>query len=666
MSTTWHIGGDVGGTFTDLIAWSPDRAAVLVKTPSTLENQADGLMHGIAEAIPAEDLAGIVEVLHGTTVATNAIIERRGALTGLVTTAGFRDVLELGRRTRPQVYGLRGSFEPHVPRWLRFEVPGRLNRHGVEQLPLDETATREAGRALRDAGVQSVAVVLLHSYANREHEDQVLAWLADELPDVPITLSADVLPEVREFERTVATVLNAYVTPNLSEYLGDLGQRVGEVTTDARVRVMQGNGGTLPVAALTGFPIRSVISGPAAGLTGAARVLSELGISSAVACDMGGTSFDVGVIEDGRPLTTNELELEYNVPIRIPTLDVRTVGAGGGSIAELDDGGLLRVGPRSAGSVPGPIWYGKGGTRFTVTDANVLAGRLRATQLGTDLAPPVSKDQIWATVQQHQPELTAAFPSPGLLADAVLRVVVATMASCVRDVTIQSGRDPRDYAIISYGGAGPLHACEIARELGVRTVVVPASPGLLSAYGCLIADLATDEIISARSALQDLDTATLGVAIQRSVARMSENLTGVEGMPTSVRALYECQFERQTHAVYVEAPLDPDPAAIEAAFLAQYRELFGGLLPSSAVMVRSVRLEARTPRRAAAGFSLGDVRTTNVAVPPDVEHWRPALADDAVVRGPTTISAPDATLFLPPDTTATVSTGGHILIEVHA
>jgi N-methylhydantoinase A len=664
MAGAWHIGCDVGGTFTDMIAWSHERPPVLVKTPSTLGDQANGILHAVDLSVPSEDRAGIVELLHGTTTATNAILERQGAVTGLVTTAGFRDVLELGRRTRPQVYGLKGAFEAHVPRWLRFEVPGRLDRDGRQLEPLDEAAVRAVAAELRGQRVDSVAVVLVHAYANRAHEDQVAEWLAQELPGVHISRSADVLPEIREFERTVATTLNAYVEPVLSRYLTHLADSVAEQAPHARVRVMQGNGGTVPVRELSGFPIRSVISGPAAGLTGASRVLAELGIDSAIACDMGGTSFDVGVIEDGRPLSTPELELEYNVPIRIPTLDVRTIGAGGGSIASLDPGGMLRVGPRSAGSVPGPIWYGKGGRQFTVTDANVLAGRLRASRLGTELAPSVGLDEIWRTVVGSQPDLVAAFGDPLELSTAVLRVVVATMAACVREVTVASGRDPRDYAIISYGGAGPLHACEIARALGIRRVVVPAYPGLLSAYGCLVADLAKDAIVTARGRLPDIDLPAVQRDLDAAADGLVDALRTIEDSPVTVRALYECQFERQTHTLYVEAALDAAADEIAAAFLRRYRQHYGELLPRSPIELRSVRLEARAPRPSAGSWSLGDVAVANVSRPDGVEHWRPEAQVGARFSGPTSISGPDATLYLPPGAMAEVVAGGHILVEV--
>ena len=664
MAGAWHIGCDVGGTFTDMIAWAQERPPVLVKTPSTLGDQANGILHAVDLSVPSEDRAGIVELLHGTTTATNAILERQGAVTGLVTTAGFRDVLELGRRTRPQVYGLKGAFEAHVPRWLRFEVPGRLDRDGQQLEPLDEAAVRAVAAELRGHRVDSVAVVLVHAYANRAHEDQVADWLAQELPGVHISRSADVLPEIREFERTVATTLNAYVEPVLSRYLTHLADSVAEQAPRARVRVMQGNGGTVPVRELSGFPIRSVISGPAAGLTGASRVLAELGIDSAIACDMGGTSFDVGVIEDGRPLSTPELELEYNVPIRIPTLDVRTIGAGGGSIASLDPGGMLRVGPRSAGSVPGPIWYGKGGRQFTVTDANVLAGRLRASRLGTELAPSVGVDEIWRTVVGSQPDLVAAFGDPLELSTAVLRVVVATMAACVREVTVASGRDPRDYAIISYGGAGPLHACEIARALGIRRVVVPAYPGLLSAYGCLVADLAKDAIVTARGRLRDIDLPAVQRDLDHAADELVDALRTIEDSPVTVRALYECQFERQTHTLYVEAALDAAAEEIAAAFLRRYRQHYGELLPRSPIELRSVRLEARAPRPSAGSWSLGDVAVANVSRPDGVEHWRPEARVGARFAGSTSVSGPDATLYLPPGAMAEVVAGGHILVEV--
>ena len=551
----WFVGGDVGGTFTDLIAWRDGEAPRIAKVPTSVDNQARALIAGITEAVPPEGHAEIAEVVHGMTVATNAILERKGVRTALITNTGFRDILEMARRTRPNIYGLRGSFTPHVPRWWRYEISGRLDRHGLEVAPLDENEIRTVARQIAGEGVDSVAVCLVHSYLNRQHEDAVVRILAEELPDVLINASVDILPEIGEFERTVATVLNAYVEPLLDLYLADLVARLHDLSPEARIRVMQGNGGTVPAQGTKGFPIRSVISGPAAGMAGARRVLAEVGLENAITCDMGGTSFDVGVVERGQPVATTELELEYNVPIKIPTLDIRTIGAGGGSVAYLDEGGLLRVGPESAGATPGPIWYGNGGTRLTVTDANVLAGRLKAATLGTGMKPALTPDEIWEVVKEHQPDLVEAFPTPEALSDAVIKVIVATMSACVRDLTVRRGRDPKDYALVAYGGAGALHAAEIAQDLGIGRVVVPAFPGLLCAYGALVADYALDSVVTFRGVLADVDPDVLERTVSKEIESLTGQLRQFEGMEVTTRVFYECQFERQVHSLHVQAPV---------------------------------------------------------------------------------------------------------------
>jgi N-methylhydantoinase A len=573
----------------------------------------------------------------------------------------------MGRRTRPNVYGLRGRFDPHIPRWLRYEASGRLDHFGAEVEPVDEQQIRELAVEIEREGVDAVAVVLIHSYANRDHEDAVAAILASCLPGVAICASADILPEIGEFERTVATALNAYVEPLLSRYLDELVSELEPIAPAARVRVMQGNGGTIPVQGGTGFPIRSVISGPAAGMTGAQRVLSELGFDHAITCDMGGTSFDVGVIEAGRPVVTTELELDYNVPIKIPTLDIQTIGAGGGSIAYLDPGGLLRVGPESAGAVPGPIWYGRGGTRLTVTDANVIAGRLNAVTLGTGLKPPLSAEEIWEVVSESQPDLVAAFPKPQELAEAVIKVVVATMANCVRDLTVRRGRDPKDFVLVAYGGAGALHATEIAQMLGIRRVVVPAFPGLLCAYGALVADYAMDGVVTIRGSLADLEPSEVESAIRPVVDRISAELHGFEGMPVDIRILYECQFDRQTHSLHVEAPLGASATDLEKAFLAEYQLRFGSLLPQSQIVLRSARVEGRCKRRGADDWSLRDaVATSELGPPAGVPYWRPDLNQGDVIDGPATICAVDASVVVPVGAQARVVESGHIVIEVNA
>jgi len=663
----WFVGGDVGGTFTDLIAWRHGEPPRISKVPTTPDNQAEALMTGILDAVPEGQHRDILEVVHGTTVATNAILERKGVKTALITNEGFRDVLEMGRRTRPDIYGLRGTFIPHVPRWWRYEISGRMDRRGTEVAALDIEQVRGVAALIREQDVEAVGVVLLHSYANRDHEDIVVRILAEELPGIVVSASADILAEIGEFERTAATSLNAYVEPLLLRYLDELVARMRPLAPAARVRVMQGNGGTVPVEGTKGFPIRSVISGPAAGMTGARRVLAELGIENAITCDMGGTSFDVGVVERGVPVVTSELELEYNVPVKIPTLDIRTIGAGGGSIASLDDGGMLRVGPRSAGATPGPIWYGKGGVDFTVTDANVLAGRLKALTLGTGMKPALTVEEVWQVVEREQPELVRAFGTPDALSEAVISVIVATMASCVRDLTVRRGRDPRDYALVAYCGAGALHAAEIARELGIRRVVVPAYPGLLCAYGALVSDYALDSVVTLRGTLRDLDPSVIRQTVDREVASLTARLSEFEGMAVTTRVLYECQFDHQTHSLHVEAPVGVETDELENHFLVEYRRQFGDLLPPSSVVLRSVRIEARCARRGAESWSLRDAVSASLLEPPlDAAHWRPDLAEGDTVTGPTTISAVDASITVPAGCVATVTTAGHIIIEVTA
>ena len=661
---TWQVGVDVGGTFTDLIARRPGTLPVAVKVSSSPRNQAEALIGAVSRAIPANEREAIRELVHGTTVGTNAVLERKGAITALLTTKGFRDIVEMGRRTRPQVYGLRGTFEPHVPRWRRYEVSERLNHDGEEIDPVSDEEIDRLARAMKVGGVESVAIVLLHSYLNRAHEEQVRSRLRQHLDGIPISISAEVLPEIREFERTVATTINAYLQPVLSRYLGSVRDGLDQASPGAIIRVMQGNGGTLPLDEIQSFPVRTLLSGPAAGVWGAARVAADLGITNCITCDTGGTSFDVGVIEDGRPVTTTETQLEYNVPIRIPTLDIRTIGAGGGSIARLDRGGLLRVGPASAGAHPGPIWYGRGGTAFTVTDGNVLAGRLQAVRLGVDLEPTLSPDGVWKVASRENPELVRAFPSPRQLADATIRIVNSNMAGCVRDITVRRGRDPREYALLVFGGAGPLHAVEIARELGMRRVVIPNAPGLLSAYGCLVADFSLDAICTVRTWLDDLDAVALGAQVDGQCDRVRRELAGYGPTSVGVRVLYECHFERQAHSLYVEGRAGDQADTIRSRFTDAHRTLCGELVPQGRVMVRSVRVEGRGQRPDLEGLTLDNIwGHTHVGEAPR-GWWRPVFAVGKTVSGPATIAAPDASIYIPEDTVATVAAHGHILVEV--
>ncbi|MEM9199356.1 MAG: hydantoinase/oxoprolinase family protein, partial [Pseudomonadota bacterium] len=458
-------GIDVGGTFTDLLLLDQGQGRVqLAKVPTT-DNQADGVLDALSRI--HADLAALDMIVHGTTTTTNAVLERRLARTGLITTMGFRDVLELGRRTRPQPYGMTGSFRPVIPRDLRLEVPERVDAAGRVVTALDEDALRRGIATLREAGCEALVIHFLHAYANPDHERRAGAIAATLWPNDHITLGHALLSESREFERGVTAAVNASVQPLLERYLGRLTDALASRGYPGTLLVMNGNGGMVSADRVAREAAKTVMSGPATGVMAAAYIGRRAGIGDLLTYDMGGTSTDVALIRDARPAVSAEIEVEYAMPIHLPMVDVRTVGAGGGSIAHVDAAGLLRVGPESAGATPGPICYGHGGTQPTISDANFLLGRLNAVA-AQDTSPV--RDAI---AQKIGAPL-------GLSADAaaaaILRVANTKMAGAVRMVSLSLGADPRDFALFAFGGAGPLHAVDLARELGVPHVLVPARP----------------------------------------------------------------------------------------------------------------------------------------------------------------------------------------------
>ena len=467
-----RVGIDVGGTFTDLVALRGKRV-VTAKVLSTPADQAAG----VTAALAAAGIDGGIDPLaHGTTVATNALLERRGARVALVTTEGFRDVIEIGRQDRPSLYDLTLDRPPPlVPRELRFTVRERMGPEGIVE-PLDETSVAEVVDALGAAEVEAVAVCLLFSYLHPEHEERVGEAIRRALPDVHVSLSCRVLPEFREYERCSTTCANAYLGPVLSGYLGRL---------EPRPLVMQSSGGVIDLEGATARPAACVLSGPAAGVVGAAFVAASSGFDDVLTFDMGGTSTDVAAVVGGRIQLSRDAVVG-GVPIRFPMVDVHTVGAGGGSIARLDEGGALAVGPRSAGAVPGPAAYGRGGDRPTVTDANVALGYLAdGALLGGEV-----------TLRRDLAEraLAKLGLDPVEAAVGVTRVADSAMARALRAISIERGLDPRTFALVAFGGAGPLHACSLAEELGMRTVLVPTVSGVLSALGLAVSELRRDYV----------------------------------------------------------------------------------------------------------------------------------------------------------------------------
>jgi N-methylhydantoinase A len=496
MSDAARLGVDVGGTFTDLVALSEGNL-ITAKVPSTPQDQSEGVMRAI-ETSDVEP-AAVLALAHGMTVATNALLERRGARTALVTTEGFRDVLEIARQNRPALYDLTQDRPPPlVPRGLRFMVDERMGPEG-EISPLDEESLDRAISAVRDAEVEAVAVCLLFAFMHPDHERRVGEALREALPDLHVSLSSEVLPEFREYERFSTTAADAYLAPRLAAYFSNLAEKAEGAGVPGPL-IMQSSGGVVPIDDAISDAAGCVLSGPAGGVVGAAYVGSLGGYHDLLTFDMGGTSTDVAPIIEGEAQTTTETVVA-GVPIKLPMVDVHTVSAGGGSVAWADPGGALRVGPHSAGAEPGPASYGKGGEEPTVTDANLFLGYLAdGAKLGGEVV--LRRELSEKALASLGDELGLDAQEAAL---GILRVADAEMVRALRVISVERGLDPRDFALLAFGGAGGMHACALAEELGIETVLVPRAGGVLSALGLAISDLRRDYVSPLLSDLQDVE-----------------------------------------------------------------------------------------------------------------------------------------------------------------
>ncbi len=673
------VGVDVGGTFTDLVALDPARGRVrLAKVPSTLDNQAFGVMHALSTA--EIDLAALDLIVHGTTTTTNAVLERKLARTGLITTAGFRDILELGRRTRPQAYGMTGQFTPLIPRDLRLEVPERMDAGGQVVTPLDETALRGAAQALLSAGCVSVVVHYLHAYANPVHELRSAEILRELWPNDHITLGHALLSESREFERGVTAAANAAVQPLLDRYIRRLVDELSGGGYSGELLVMNGNGGMVSAAHVSREAAKTVMSGPASGVMAAAYTGRRAGLENLITYDMGGTSTDVALIRDAEPAVSNEIEVEYAMPIHVPMVDVRTVGAGGGSIARVNAAGLLQVGPDSAGATPGPICYGKGGTDPTISDANLLLGRLDPARLNTIDggigAPDIA--QIFDR-KLGQPLGLCATDA----ADAVIRVANMKMAGAIRMVSISLGADPRDFALFAFGGAGPLHACALARELGIPRVLVPARPGITNAIGCVVADLRHDFVRTINTPLDALEPGRIA-AILREQGDEGARLIAKERIAISAtRQLYslDMQFIGQTHLLRV--PLsdpDPDRATLQSLFEKAYFDRFRVRLDTIRANVVNVNTSVIGTRAALDLSALLDPAARKSSLDQAQTGARPVFFDGTwhdtpiyrrehlpaafALTGPAILDQMDTTVLIEPGDRAQADRDGNLIITI--
>ena len=668
-----RVGVEVGGTFTDLVAIEDGNVQV-AKVPSVPARPDEGAMASLAAG--QVDLGAVEELVHGSTVATNAILERKGARVALLITRGFRDVLFLQRHNRTRIYDLfYKKPEPVLARRDIIEIDERISGQGEVVEPLDEVVVAaQLAEYLGPGQYESVAICLLNAYAEPKHERQLAALVAKQFPDLTITCSADVTREFREYERTSTTTLAAYVQPVIDGYLRRFESQLVKQNFGGRFSVMQSNGGRLPVAGMSKNAITSLFSGPAAGVMGAVRQASLSGYGNLITLDMGGTSTDVCLVVDSKPSLSGETEVD-GLPIRTPVLDIVTVGSGGGSICWQDDGGMLRVGPESAGADPGPACYGRGGNRPAITDAHMLRGTIRAeTFLSGKMSVDVSaSSRVFETLSE---KFRLSLEE---MADSAVRVADANIVGAIQLVSTERGRDPRDYVLVPFGGAGPLHAARVAEELGIRTILVPPNAGVLSAYGLLTSDFLQYETQTRRIPLgADAPGLVREVFSQlRDQATASFQNLGVTGKLHFTRSL-DMRFIGQAFEITVDIEghtlTDLDADGLLALFNEAHNRVFSfGESGLHRAEIVSFRLGASVPPDLVPALNkgIGDHVTRGQARIFDQGKWRDclllsraAIRDEIVgISGPALVEDGTSTIYVPHSWSATVDDQDNILLN---
>ena len=689
---SYRLAVDIGGTFTDVVLLAPDGRYWTKKVSSTPEDYAVGIIEGVEQALRDRGLDGaaVREIIHGTTVASNTILENKGARTALITTRGFRDVLELRRLRVPQLYSV--LYEPPAPlveRRLRLEVDERVDADGAVVTPLNEEDVEAALDRIERDGAESVAVCFLHSYRNGAHERRVGEAVRERLPDVYVSLSVDVLPEIREYERTSTTVVNSYLGPIVKTYLDSLDERLGASDISAPVHIMQSNGGIMSARQAAETPVKIVESGPAAGVVGGDETGRRVGLPNLITFDMGGTTAKASLIEDGRRSWTTEHEIGAGISlssrlvkggghaIKVPVMDLAEVGAGGGSIVWIDRGGALRVGPQSAGAMPGPVCYDTGGAEPTVTDANVVLGYVNprrlaggAVELKPELAARVIEERVAGPLGMDT--LEAAY--------GVHTVANVTMIRAIRAVSTYRGRDPRDFSMLAFGGSGPIHAVAMARSLSVSTVIVPPASGVFSAVGLLQAQAESHFVLTFFGRLSEVDPDALDGAYGTMMAQAESSLAEEGyGADLAWRRSADLRYVGQAYELTVQAP-EGRLGASETALLAErfhdeHERTYGHKAPDEAVEIVNLRLTARaasgqgepiTPMAAADGHE----RTSrDVYFGPDHGSLETPIVSRsdlaaAGVDGPMVVEEYDVTTVVPPGSSARLDEWSNIVIDV--
>jgi len=675
----WVVGVDVGGTFTDLFVLDEQTGtARIVKVPSTRGEEARGFMNGIQKISEDGSASGVASIVHGTTVGTNALLERKVARTGIITTRGFRDVLEMRRRDRPQTWGLRGSFTPIVPRALRLEVDERVLADGHIHTPVNIDQVKAQAQALLDAGCEAVCVFFINAYANMANEQAAVAAVRAMWPNPHVTAASEVLPEIREFERCSTATLNAALQPVVGSYLTRLESDLRGQGFDGELLIVQSNGGVMSRQTACDVPVRTALSGPAAGVMACAAIARAAGFPNVMTGDMGGTSFDVSLVAKGEAALAAQTSIEFGLVVRSPMIQIETIGAGGGSIASVDASGMLQVGPESAGSVPGPACYDRGNTRPTVTDANVLLGRIAADRpLGGGLLQAMRSDLSEKAIQTHVAEPLGL--STMEAAEAILTVANAKMAGAVRVVSIEKGHDPRQFAYMPFGGGGGLHVCAMMREVGVATGIVPRYPGVTSALGCVMADMRHDAVQTLNQALSDVNFKDVVTRIDKLAEACQTRLdsAGVRFVAVDEGIALDMLFTGQTHTLQVNvqrAQLSAE--GLRLAFTEAYQHAFGRVLEGPVIRVMNLRY-ARIGRRpkfdlsVLAPVGVGSTQPLGVQRVYHQGQWwdaqryaRLELPVGAQVQGPAILEQADTTVWLEPGFDAKVDAMGNLLVTV--
>ena len=679
------VGVDIGGTFTDLVAFGA-QGLICSKSATTT----DAPSQGVADCLELAGLApaSVAELLHGSTIAINTVLERKGTATALLTTRGFADVYAIGRANRPQSFDL--NFQrprPLVGRQLRLEVDERMDGSGVPVVPLNETQLLRLGAELVAAGVRGVAICFLHSYRNPAHEAEAARLLRERYPQLFVTASHEILREIREYERTSTTVLNAYVGPKVESYLGELDRFLAARAFRGSLQIMRSNGGTMSVEQARRQPVWMMESGPVAGMIGAAELARIMGLKSAIGFDMGGTTAKATFIESGVPLFRHGYHIGDAVsgqPMQLPVVDVIEIGAGGGSLAWVDAQGALRIGPESAGALPGPACYCRGGTRPTVTDANLLLGRLNSQRfLGGGMGLDAQLAARSMQVDVCQPlGMTLSGAARG-----VVQIADAMMSLAVRAVSVERGIDPRDCTLIAFGGAGPLHAVAVAREINIPKVAVPRYPGTFSALGMLLAAWRQDFVQTFVAELARVDGAQIDkqFAVMADPGRLQLQKDGLGDAPVELARSVDLRYRGQDHALPVPLRSTQLDAAGAAALRREFDQLherhYGHASAGEPVEIVNLRLSMSVARdQSLIGQLLAAPYAATAAKQPEATRevifadaqrpqmarivWRHSLSAGDVVEGPAVIEEENATTLIHPGDVARVSEGGVIMIDV--